>query len=189
MGRGQLSIGEGFEGVLDAARARAPWAFERLYNEFAPSVAGFLRLQGAGEPEDMVSDVFMTVFGKLPSFSGSEAQFRSYVFTVARRRLIDERRRAARRPVTPTDEPLVLDGPGGDVEHDALTALGERRVFELCAELSDDQREVVLLRVLADLTVDQVSVVIGKSTGAVKALQRRGLNAIRKKILTEGVPL
>ncbi|WP_165367397.1 RNA polymerase sigma factor [Phytoactinopolyspora endophytica] len=175
--------------MLDAARAQAPWAFERLYTELAPAVAGYLRLQGAREPEDLVSDIFMGVFAGLSSFDGTEKQFRSWVFTIAHRRLIDERRRLARRASTPTDEASVLDRLGGDAEQDALDVIGRRRVYELCALLSDDQREVVLLRIVADLTVEQVAQVVGKSAGAVKALQRRGLNAIRKRILREGVPL
>ena len=52
-----------------------------------------------------------------------------------------------------------------------------------------DQRDVLLLRILGDLTVDQVADVLGKSAGAVKQLQRRGLEAIRRLSAREGVPL
>lgn len=168
--------------MLDAARAGAPWAFERLYNDLAPVVTGYLRLQGAAEPDDLTSEVFLGVFAGLPSFEGTEPQFRSWVFTIAHRRLIDERRRAVRRPSEPTDDPATLDGPGGDAEAEALDALGLRRVYELCASLSAEQREVVLLRVVGDLTVEQVARAVGRSVGAVKALQRRGLTALRKKV-------
>nr|WP_275264626.1 sigma-70 family RNA polymerase sigma factor [Jiangella asiatica] len=168
--------------MLAAARSGAPWAFERLYSSLAPTVAGYLRLQGSAEPDDLTSEVFLGIFAGLAGFEGTEAQFRSWVFTIAHRRLIDERRRTARRPATPTDDPKVLDRPGGDAEADAIDALGLRRVLELCATLSDDQREVVVLRVVADLTVEQVAEVVGKSPGAVKALQRRGFDALRKKL-------
>ncbi|PSL01526.1 RNA polymerase sigma-70 factor (ECF subfamily) [Haloactinopolyspora alba] len=186
---GSLSIGEDFDGILDAARSGEPWAFERLYRDLAPAVAGYLRLQGAAEPEDLNSDVFLGVFAGLSSFSGTEQQFRSWVFTIAHRRLVDERRRRTRKPSTPTGEPEVLDRPAGDAEQDAMAALGQRRVAELCAELSADQREVLLLRIVADLTVEQVAEVLGRSKGAVKALQRRGLTALRKKLSGEGVTL
>ncbi|WP_026874561.1 RNA polymerase sigma factor [Jiangella gansuensis] len=168
--------------MLAAARSGASWAFERLYAELAPAVAGYLRLQGAAEPEDLTSEVFLGVFAGLSGFDGTETQFRSWVFTIAHRRLIDERRRAVRRPATPTDDPVLLDRPGGDAEADAIDAIGLRRVLELCATLSPDQREVVVLRIVADLTVEQVAEVVGKSPGAVKALQRRGLGALRKKV-------
>jgi RNA polymerase sigma-70 factor (ECF subfamily) len=188
-GRARLAIGEGFPEVLHAARAGAPWAFERLYVELAPVVGGYLRLQGAAEPDDLTSEAFLGVFGRLASFEGSEQQFRSWVFTIAHRRLIDERRRAVRRPTIMTADTDLLDRAGGDVEQDAFAVLGTARVYELCADLSDDQREVLILRVVGDLTVEQVAAIIDKSVGAVKALQRRALQALRRKLERDGVPL
>ena len=188
-GRARLAIGEGFPEVLHAARAGAPWAFERLYVELAPVVGGYLRLQGAAEPDDLTSEAFLGVFGRLASFEGSEQQFRSWVFTIAHRRLIDERRRAVRRPSIMTADNDLLDREGGDVEQDAFAVLGTARVYKLCAGLSDDQREVLILRVVGDLTVEQVAAIVDKSVGAVKALQRRALQALRRKLERDGVPL
>lgn len=173
--------------MIRAARAGAPWAFERLYTDLAPVVAGYARLQGSLEPEDVTSEVFLGVFAGLSSFTGSEQQFRSWVFTIAYRRVTDERRRRSRRPPTADVELETVDQVGGDAEQDALEALGRRRVHELCAALSDDQREVVLLRVLGDLSVEEVAGIVGKSAGAVKALQRRGLSALRRRLDREGV--
>jgi RNA polymerase sigma factor (sigma-70 family) len=188
-GRARLAIGEGFTEVLHAAHSRAPWAFERLYLDLAPVVAGYLRLQGAAEPDDLTSETFLGVFGRLGTFSGSEQQFRSWVFTIAHRRLIDERRRAVRRPSIPTADTETLDRRGGDVEQDAFAMLGTTRVHELCAGLSDDQRDVLILRIVGDLTVDQTAAIVDKSVGAVKALQRRALDALRRKLVRDGVPL
>lgn len=188
-GRPGLTIGEGFPSVLDAARARAPWAFERLYSDLAPPVAGYLRVQGASEPEDVTSEVFLGVFTGLESFDGTEAQFRSWVFTIAHRKLIDERRRLARRRWSPAGDLGAFDQTGGDVEADAFDVLGSQRVVEWCAGLSADQRDVLVLRVVGDLTVEQVAEIVGKSTGAVKALQRRALTALRQQLEKEGVTL
>lgn len=175
--------------MLEAARAGAPWAFERLYVDLAPAVAGYLRLQGSAEPEDLTSEVFLGVFRGLRGFDGSEQQFRSWVFTIAHRRVTDERRAAARRPhLGPTDV-LLVELRGGDVEQDALDGLGAQWVYRLCAELSADQRAVILLRVVADLSVEEVAQITGKTAGAVKALQRRGLGALRRRTERMGVPL
>jgi RNA polymerase sigma-70 factor (ECF subfamily) len=143
-------------------------------------------MQGAAEPEDLVSEVFLGVFRGLGSFEGGEPQFRSWTFTIAHRRLLDERRRSARRPQIALAD--TGDRPGGDVEREALEALGERWVIELCQGLSADQRTVLLLRIVADLSIDEVGRITGRSIGAVKALQRRGLEALRRKIAREGVP-
>ena len=187
-GRTTLALGEAFPQVIDAARAGAPWAFARLYHDLAPAVAGYLRVQRATEPEDLTSEVFLGVFSGLDSFQGSESQFRSWVFTIAHRRLLDERRRALRRPAqAPLDSDLST--PGGDVEREAMEAIGERWVTDLCARLSADQRTVLLLRIVADLTAEEVARVMGKTVGAVKALQRRGLASLRRTLSREGVPL
>jgi RNA polymerase sigma-70 factor (ECF subfamily) len=183
-----LALGEAFPEVFAAARAGAPWAFERLYAELSPAVAGYLRAQRAREPEDLTSEVFLGVFRGLASFNGTEHQFRSWVFTIAHRRLQDERRRAARQPHLAELAPETTM-PAGDVEREALDALGERWVIALCGRLSADQRTVLLLRVVADLTAEEVARITGKTVGAVKALQRRALDSLRKKLAREGVPL
>lgn len=185
-GGSALPLGEVFADVLHAARSGAPWALERLYADLAPAVTGYLRVQRAAEPEDLVSEVFLGVFRGIGSFQGTEQQFRSWVFTIAHRRLIDERRRAARRPHL---ESYGADRAGGDVEREAFDALGQQWVVRVCGQLSADQRTVVLLRVVADLSVPEVARVTGKSAGAVKALQRRALEVLRRRLAREGVLL
>jgi len=182
-------IGAGFGSVLTAAQADAPWAYERLWHAYAPAVVSYLRLQGAFDPEDLTSEVFLGALRSLGSFTGDEDRFRGWLFTIAHRRLTDERRRAGVRPVCADGGDQVPDRWGGDVEDDALRGLGEARVRALCDRLAPSQRGVLLLRVLADLTVEQVAESLGKTVGAVKALQRRGLVALRDVLDPEGVPL
>lgn len=182
-----LTGGADFAEVLTAARANEAWAFQRLFDELARPVAGYLRMQGAREPDDLVNEVFLGVFSALGNFEGDEGQFRSWVFTIAHRRLTDERRRLGRRPVVSDDS--VADPMGGDAEHDALCSIGNERARELLGRLAPDQRDVLLLRIVADLTVERTAETLGKTLGAVKALQRRGLAALRTEIVKEGVPL
>ena len=182
-----MAFAEPFQRVLSAAQADAPWAFEQLYRSLSPAVCGYLRLQGASDPEDLTSEVFLGAFGGIGSFSGDEDQFRSWVFTIAHRRLTDERRALACRP-------RVADGPvpdraGGDVEEEALRRLSAERVRSLCAALAPDQGDVLLLRLVPGLTVEAIAEILGKTPGAVKALQRRGAAAIRRQLEREGVPL
>lgn len=180
---------EPLDRVLDAAKANGAWAFRRLYEELAPAVAGYLRTQGAPEPEDLTSEVFLGVFRGIGRFEGDATAFRSWVFTIAHHRLTDDRRRRARRPGTTSLESAGPGLSGGDVEAEALTNLGDERVRALLDGLAPDQRNVLLLRVVADLTVDQIAQILQKRPGAVKALQRRGLATLRRQIEREGVPL
>ena len=174
----------GFESVLTAARAGADWAWERIYADLAGSVIGYLRVHGAAEPEDLAGEAFLQVVRDLPRFSGDERDFRAWVFTIVHRRLLDERRRRARKPVVPLAE--GHDPVGGDVGEDALGLLDRRRVLDLLGELPPDQRSVLLLRILGDMTVEEVARAIGKRPGAVKALQRRGLKRVQRAYPSAG---
>jgi DNA-directed RNA polymerase specialized sigma24 family protein len=161
-----MGIGTPFDDVLAAAQAGAAWAFEALYRDLAPAVTGYLRLHGAVEPDDLASETFLGVFTGLPGFSGNEGALRAWVFTIAHRRLVDDWRRRSRRPQV-RDDPEVL---------------GAADVQRMCGGLPADQRAVLLLRILADLTVQQVAQVLGRSEASVKALQRRGLRALRDRL-------
>jgi RNA polymerase sigma factor (sigma-70 family) len=177
-----MRTGPAFDDVLTAAQAGAGWAFEVLYRDLSPVVTGYLRLHGAAEPDDLASETFIGVFTGLAGFSGDEDALRSWVFTIAHRRLIDDWRKRSRRPQVTDDETDLALLPGGDAEDDALIRVGTEDVHRMCAGLPDDQRSVLLLRVLADLTVEQVAEVMGRSIGSVKALQRRGLRTLRDRL-------
>ena len=177
-----MPTGLPFDDVLAAAQAGAAWAFEVLYRDLSPSVTGYLRLHGAAEPDDLASETFLGVFTGLATFSGDEAALRAWVFTIAHRRLVDDWRRRSRRPQLADDAGDLTEYLGGDVEDDVLVRVGADSVHQLCALLPDDQRTVILLRILADLTVEQVAEVMGRSVPSVKALQRRGLRALRAEL-------
>lgn len=107
-----------------------------------------------------------------------------------RSRLIDERRRTARRPrLDDSAHDADLDIPGGDAERDALERLSSQRVSALCQQLVPDQADVLLLRLMAGLSIDAIAEALGKSPGAVKALQHRGLANLRKILQRDPVSL
>ena len=188
-GKRPARVGEEFPSVLTAAQSGGSWAFERLYRSFAPAVVGYLRMQGAADADDLTNEVFLNVFTAIGSFAGDEDQFRSWVFTIAHHRLVDERRRRSRRPQMSTEEAPEQADAGDDVEAEVLRRLSVERVRTLCDRLAPDQRDVLLLRMVSAMTIEQVAEALGKPTTAVKALQRRALAAIRRLIEREGVSL
>ena len=176
--------------MLAAAQRGDGAAFEQLYRVLAPAVAGYLRLQGATDAEDLTNEVFLGVFTGIRKFRGHEEQFRSWVFTIAHRRLTDDRRRWGRRPALTEDADVEgAASPAGDVEEEALRRLSTERVRALAESLAPDQRDVVLLRMVGGLTVEHVAEALGKSPTAVKALQRRALGALRRLFDRQGVSL
>lgn len=170
-----------FRGLLAAARDGREWAWEALYRELAPRLLGYLRANGATDPEDLLGEVLVQLVRDLPRFDGGEEQFRAWAFTVAHHRLLDDRRRRARRPVEDGSS-AASERVGGDVAEEALARIGDQRVRLALARLSADQRAVLMLRLLGDLTVEQASRALGKTPGAVKALQRRALEVLRSEI-------
>ncbi len=184
VGRRAERFGTAFPEVLAAAQADSPWAYRRLFEWLARPVAGYLRGQGADDPDGLANDVFLRAFTNLGGFRGDEDRFRSWVFTIAHNHLVDERRRRGRRPVV-DDRPLEEHTASDDTEAAALDRVGGERVRRLLDELSPDQRDVLLLRIVADLTVEQVAGTMGKTPGAVKQLQRRGLAVLRRRLEDE----
>ncbi|RZS59289.1 RNA polymerase sigma-70 factor (ECF subfamily) [Microcella putealis] len=167
--------------MLDAARTGAGWACTRLWNDHAGAVAAFARARGSREPDDLTSEVFLAVFDRLAEFRGDERAFRSFVFSIAYRRLVDELRKRERRGEPEEWTPESAPRRASSAEDEAGARLGDAAALALLDELSSDQRDVMVLRVVADLTIEQVAEVFGKRVGAVKALQRRALQALRKK--------
>ncbi|TMK86681.1 MAG: sigma-70 family RNA polymerase sigma factor [Actinobacteria bacterium] len=181
-----MALGEQFSDVLNAARSGAPWALEVLYREFHPPVLAFLRARAPGEAEDLASDVFVAVAEGLVRFEGNEDGFRSWLFTITYRQVGQLRRRLGRRrtdpfPVDEVDERV----PPGDAESDAMAAISTQQALDLIATLPPAQSEVLLLRVVADLSVDDVASIVGKRPTAVRALQHRAVVGLARRAARE----
>jgi RNA polymerase sigma-70 factor (ECF subfamily) len=148
------------------------WTAEQAYEQLAPSVRGYFRGRGAGDPDDLTGDVFVSVTRGVGSFRGDSAALRRWVFTIAHHRMVDDYRRGEQhREVSVAELP---DAPHADV------TVGDDDLTDALAMLTDDQREVVVLRFVADLAVKDVARILGKRQGAVKMLQARGLERLHE---------
>lgn len=160
---------------MPADRQRSPAA---VYEALAPAVLGYFRAQRMRDPEGLTGDVFVAVTERLGRFRGDDAALRRWVFTIAHHRRVDEIRRATRRPEVLGDPP---SGPPtrdpAPIDPDLVAALDT---------LTDDQRDVVLLRYVADLPISEVARITGKRTGAVKMLQARALAALAEHPALDG---
>lgn len=172
-----------FQLTLDRARAGEGTAIGALFRDLNPRVLRYLRALEPAEAEDLASDTWLDVATGLHRFEGDEQGFRAWAFTIARRRLIDHRRQRASRSVVPSEpEALVAHAASGDVEEEAMSELGMQAALERVAALTPDQAEVVLLRVLGDLSVDDVARIMGKRPGTVRVIQHRALRALAQTI-------
>lgn len=171
--------------LIEAAKNGVESAWEEIYTELAGPVTGYLRSRGATDPEDLSSEVFYLVARNIHSFDGDRSKFRSWVFVIAHRRLIDSRRTASRRPDTVDEPPSSHEAQGGNVEEEVMEQLSTVHMREVFDMLTEDQKHVLALRIVADLTLEETASVLGKRVGAIKALQRRALASVRA-MLEEG---
>jgi RNA polymerase sigma-70 factor (ECF subfamily) len=177
-----MAVGANFPEVLRAAQLGAEWAWRTLYKDLAPAVTGYLRLHNVREPDDLTGEVFVHVVRGLANFAGDEKQFRSWVFVIAHHRVCDERRLRARKPLEPAaDNTIQRLGSSGNSEDEALHGLATAEVCRVLESLSNDQRDVMLLRIIGGFTLEETAGMIGKRALSVKALQRRAIATIRRK--------
>lgn len=178
---------ESFEALLASAKDGSDEAWNELLAPIAPRLIGYLRLRGARDPEAVAGDVFVDVARNIDRFDGDRAGFNSWVFVIAHRRLIDEHRRIDVRP----DETLTGEPIEGETtmsaEEEALRAASSEDVTALLSALTAPQRDVIFLRIVADLSVEETARVLNRPVSSVKALQRRGLGALRRMVRDEGV--
>jgi RNA polymerase sigma factor (sigma-70 family) len=180
---------ERFTSLLESARHGSEAAWQELYSGLAPMVLGYLRANGAPDAEDVLSEVFLQVARDITTFDGEERGFRSWVFTIAHHRLIDARRHSARRPVELAPDPPEPRDQADDAADEALARIGVEEVQRVLEAISEEQRAVLLLRVVGDLSIEEVAKVVGKRPGAVKALQRRGLAAVKRELGRRAAPI
>ena len=168
--------------VVRAAMDGDGAAFRAIYEDLAPSILGYLSAKGVSDPEAVTGDVFLALLPRLPELIGGAAGLRTLAFSIAHAWVVDEYRARARRPVSTSyeaaDDPRRVES----AETSAQRSLDTERVVRLLNLLDGDQREALTLRIIGDLSIEQVAEILGKSQGAVKQLLRRGLITLRSAL-------
>jgi RNA polymerase sigma-70 factor (ECF subfamily) len=144
----------------------------------------FLRSQEPRVADDLSGEVWLGVASNLHRFEGDAAGFRAWLFTIARRRVAEHRRRGVRRPSVPVDPDHLHErdepSPGGPPEPGEVLGAQEA-VDRLLEGLTEDQALVVSLRVLADLDVATVAHLLDRSESWVRVTQHRALRRLARE--------
>jgi RNA polymerase sigma-70 factor (ECF subfamily) len=175
---------EDFADTLKAAQAGQEWAVAILFDALHPPLLRFLTWQEPSVAEDLAAETWLAVAERIGSFEGGEAQFRGWIFGITRRRLADHRRRGARRKTAPV-ESRILEAVA-DAEDPAEQVVeklaAEEAIALMTAALPPDQAEVLMLRVVGGLSVDETADVMGKRPGTVRVLQHRALRRLAREL-------
>ncbi len=163
--------------VIARARGGDEAAFVVLFRNYQPLLLRYLRGVAFEVSDDIASEVWLDVVRGLEAFTGDEAGFRGWLFTIARRRVIDMRRTRTRRPEIPLAEPPD-DAVAPDAASEVDQSFGTERALALIATLPAEQAEVVLLRVVAGLDVPTVAAIVGRRSATVRVQSHRGLRRL-----------
>lgn len=165
----------GFRRLTERARTGDQAALAELWSTYQPRLLRYLRGRGCRDPEDLASVVWVQVAEALGRFAGDEVEFAKLLFTIARRRHIDQLRVDSRRPTVPIDE--SHDQPTEDAETADL-----ERALRLIRTLPEDMADAVLLRYMEDLDASEIAAIIGTSPGNVRVLLHRGIERLNRAI-------
>lgn len=157
-----------------------------LWRALQPPLLRYLTVRGEESPEDLASETWLQVIRDLDRFKGTVAEFRAWLFTVARNRAVDAGRRRTARPAIPVAEPSDFAGPAPVLAPSAESVATENSstaaALSLVATLPAAQAEMVMLRVVAGLDVADVARIVGKQPGAVRTAVHRGLNTLADRM-------
>ena len=163
---------------------------DKKYRELQPALLRHLRYAHAAQAEDIAAEVWAEVTATLARFEGDDGDFRAWLFTLARRRLIDSYRRAGRRPVDPLadDEALQLVVPG--IEDEAVERLSTLAAIAAVHDvLPRHQAEIVLLRVVGGYGVKRVAGITGLQEVNVRVIQHRALRRLAEHLNVDAFDL
>lgn len=168
-----------FDRRLRAAQDGDEACFTELFRSAQPRLLRYLRTVAGGLADDVAAETWVSVVRGLNRFSGDESQWYAWVFTIARARLVDAQRRAARAAV-PVDVDILADAVPAvaDVSGTVEEMFSTESALRLIGTLPRNQAEVVLLRYVAGLDVSRTAEVLGRRPGAVRVTAHRALKRL-----------
>jgi RNA polymerase sigma-70 factor, ECF subfamily len=173
-----------FSSLLANAKAGHGSALGELFHDLHPRLVRYLRVLEPLEAEDLASDTWLDVAAALRWFDGDERALRLLAFSIARRRLTRLRERY-HRPL-PDASPPIDDAPDDEEAH--LSALSTDVALARVATLPQEHAEVVLLRVLGEMPVEDVAEIVAKRPAVVRTIQHEALLRLSGHVMAEGVP-
>ncbi|CAA9304435.1 MAG: hypothetical protein AVDCRST_MAG77-6235 [uncultured Chloroflexi bacterium] len=177
--------------LVRAAQAGDPSSFGQLYERYFDKVYGYLsfKLGSAADAEDLTGQVFLKALESLGGYKWTGIPFQAWIFRIAHNLMVDSLRRKGRRPSEPLDEalPVADERRGVDPEAALDENLTREGLIEAMSRLTELQRQVIAYKFAGRLSNAEVAHLMGKSEGAVKALQHAGLASLQRHYARGGL--
>ena len=154
-------------------------AFASIYEHYHEDIYNYIyhRVASAAMAEDLTAEVFLKALESIDSYTFRGIPLGVWVFRIARNLVTDYFRRRADGEVSLEEEALPPEAGADDVFDRELT---QRQLVQALSSLTEDQREVVILRFVDGFSSAEVAQVLGKSKGAIHSLQHRALNSLNR---------
>jgi len=171
------------ENLVRRAQHRDQEAFAQLYEEHFDKIYRYvtLKIGNETEAEDMTQQVFLNALQSISSFKWRGIPFSAWLFRIAHNQVVDYLRNK-KRTVVPLNESLVSSNSNDNPQSVVEQKLDIEQVLAATHQLTEAQHEVISLRFAGELSIAQVARAMGKSQGAVKALQHSAIVALRKTL-------
>jgi RNA polymerase sigma-70 factor (ECF subfamily) len=174
--------------LVELARQGDSEAFGQLYDHYHASVYRFLYYRVGSVPlaEDLTAETFFRALRSMSSFRWQGKDFGAWLMTIARNLTTDHFKAGRTRLESTTEDMSTLDTTTDGPEGAVLTSLTNEALLAALSELPTEQRECLVMRFLQGLSIAETADVLGRSAGAVKQLQLRGVRNLAK-VLPEGM--
>jgi RNA polymerase sigma-70 factor (ECF subfamily) len=166
--------------LIERAQKGDKAAIGELYRAHVDMVYRYIyaRVGDAVVAEDLTAQVFLKAVEGLPNYEPSGSPFAAWLYRIAHARTVDHWRQEQRRREVVLDEAVPTASPPPE---DRLIWQEEwNTALDLLARLTDDQRDVLILRFIGEMSLSEVADILGKTVGAVKAAQHRALAALAR---------
>jgi RNA polymerase sigma-70 factor (ECF subfamily) len=170
------------QSLVRKAQEGSQQAFSELYEAYFDKIYRYIALKigDRTEAEDMTQQVFLKALKSLPSFKWKDVPFSAWLYRIAHNEIVDHLRRSSRRPTTELTEDITPDDPCENPQHRIEVRYDMENLLTAARRLTKAQQEVIALRFSSDLPIAEVARIMGRSEGAVKALQHSAVSALRK---------
>jgi len=170
---------------LDSDGSLDKEALGGVFDDYAPILYKYLlRLgQGPQEADQAVGDVFARLLEKISEGKGPRTNLRAYLFQIAYHLVVDRSRDGKR--AAPLDVAESVEGETKSVQAQSEENMLLETLSVAMEQLSDEQRNVIVLRFQEEFSLKETAEIIGKNVNAVKALQNRGVNKLREAMSYE----
>ena len=173
------------ESLVRRAQQHDQTALTQIYEENFDRIYRYivLKIGERTEAEDMTQQVFLSAFKSISSYKWKGTPFSAWLFRIAHNRIVDYLRKKSKRMTVPLDESLVSGGSNPGMEAERNMEIAD--LVSAARRLTDAQQEVISLRFAGGLPIAEVARVMGKSQGAIKALQHSAVAALRRIMVLE----